>query len=210
VNERSPSAAGRPAFRQVRASFTATTIRVYQAYSGAIADAALAAQTFRPPFKRSRMTWIKPSFNWMMYRAGWATKGGQERILGIDLTRAGFERALGLACLSEFDASLHGTQEEWERRKSSSPVRIQWDPERSVMLEPLPWRAIQVGLGGGAVDEYVDEWITAIEDLTSLAHRVYSAVKDGDRAAAQALVPIELPYPMPAELARQIGCDRAE
>jgi hypothetical protein len=37
------------------------------------------------------MTWIKPSFLWMMYRCGWATKPGQERVLAIQITREGFE-----------------------------------------------------------------------------------------------------------------------
>jgi hypothetical protein len=27
-----------------------------------------------PPFKVDRMTWVKPSFLWMTYRSGWATK----------------------------------------------------------------------------------------------------------------------------------------
>lgn len=49
-------------YRQIRATFDATTIRVYQAYSHAIADAALTGGTFvSPPFTRQRMTWIKPS-----------------------------------------------------------------------------------------------------------------------------------------------------
>jgi hypothetical protein len=68
-------------YRQVRASFTDRSITVYQAYSPQIADAAVGAQTFVAPFKRERMTWIKPSFLWMMYRSGWATTPGQERIL---------------------------------------------------------------------------------------------------------------------------------
>jgi len=40
------------------------------------------------------MTWIKPSFLWMMYRSGWATKPGQEHILATQITRDGFEWAL--------------------------------------------------------------------------------------------------------------------
>lgn len=48
--------------KQIRAVYTDSTIRVYQAYGDAIADAALAAGTFVPPFKTERMTWIKPSF----------------------------------------------------------------------------------------------------------------------------------------------------
>jgi hypothetical protein len=66
---------------QVRAVFTEKTITVYHAYPAGIAVPALKASTFVAPFKRTRMTWIKPSFLWMMYRSGWATKTDQERIL---------------------------------------------------------------------------------------------------------------------------------
>ncbi|WP_222719781.1 DUF4291 family protein [Actinokineospora xionganensis] len=78
--------------RQIRAKSVADTITVYQAYSPAIADAALAAGTVVPPFKRERMTWIKPSFLRMMYRCGWATKPDQERVLAIRMGRAGSSR----------------------------------------------------------------------------------------------------------------------
>ncbi|XVQ86939.1 DUF4291 family protein [Microbispora siamensis] len=60
----------------------------YQAYDPATAAPAVAARRFVPPFKRERMTWIKPSFLWMMYRCGWATKPGQTRVLAIDIMRA--------------------------------------------------------------------------------------------------------------------------
>ena len=46
--------------RLVRAACTAVTITVYQAYSPHIAEAAIRAGTFVPPFSRDRMTWIKP------------------------------------------------------------------------------------------------------------------------------------------------------
>src|SRR5688500_16741779 len=92
-------------YRQIRASFTDTTIRVYQAFSDAIAEPALAAGTFRPPFKLERMTWIKPSFLWMMYRAGWGYKdAGQSRILAVDMLRSGFDWALQHAALSTHGA----------------------------------------------------------------------------------------------------------
>lgn len=61
--------------REVRAYFTPAAVRVYQAYSDPIADGALARQTFlSPSFSMTRMTWIKPSFLWMMYRSGWGLK----------------------------------------------------------------------------------------------------------------------------------------
>ncbi len=81
-----------------------------------------------------RMTWIKPSFCWMMYRCGWTTKPGQERVLAIRVTRAGFEWALAHSCLSHYQNPPHGSREEWEARRSASPVRVQWDPERDTAM----------------------------------------------------------------------------
>ena len=124
------------------------------------------------PFKRDRMTWIKPSFLWMMYRCGWATKPGQERVLAIDITRDGFEWALARACLSHYDRGLHGDAAAWSRQLKASPVRVQWDPERALRLHALPYRSLQVGLSGEAVDRYVDEWIVAVEDITPTVERV--------------------------------------
>ena len=192
--------------REVRAAFTETTVRVYQAYSPAIADKAVAAQRFVPPFSRERMTWIKPSFTWMMYRSGWAEKPGQERILAIEILRSGFEWALAHACLSHFDKSVHTTAEEWKTALKQIPVRIQWDPERSLHLEPLAFRAIQIGLEGQAVNAYVDQWIQRIDDITELAKAVRRTVAEKGPEAAAELVPRELPYPLPAEIARHLGC----
>src|SRR6266516_3674929 len=120
--------------RQVRAVFDTETITVYQAYGPELAGRALAAGTFVAPFSRGRMTWIKPSFLWMMYRCGWATKPGQERVLAIDITREGFEWALLRACLSHYDRDLHTDEATWSRQLKISPVRVQWDPERSLRL----------------------------------------------------------------------------
>ncbi len=58
------------ATRLVRAAYTAGTLIVYRAYAPQIADAAVRAGGFVPPFSRGRMTWIKPSFGWMMHRSG--------------------------------------------------------------------------------------------------------------------------------------------
>jgi hypothetical protein len=183
--------------KQIRAIYDDQTIRVYQAYSHPIADAALAKGTFTsPPFKMDRMTWIKPSFLWMMYRAGWGHKDeGQNRILAIDITRDGFEWALQHSCASRSEADM--SKEDWEQLKARSPVRIQWDPERNLHLQPLAHRAIQIGVSGAAVPLYVNEWIRRITDVTPLAHRIGSLVADGKLDEAQALLPLERAYPAP-------------
>lgn len=97
----------RPPVRQIRASFNETTIRVYQAYSATIAVPAVDKGEFGIGFKRTRMTWIKPSFLWMMYRCGWSDKDArQSHVLAIDITRTGFEWALCNSCLAHDTASF--------------------------------------------------------------------------------------------------------
>ena len=72
-------------------------------------------------------------------------------------------------------------------------------------LDPLPWRSLQVGLSGTAVDRYVDEWVTDLTDVTDVARRVRAAVLAGDREAAVAALPVERPYPLPAEVGARVG-----
>ena len=191
--------------REVRAVFDADTVVVYQAYSPAIAGPALAAGRFVPPFRLDRFTWVKPSFLWMMYRSGWATKPGQERVLAITVTRDGFEWALANSSLSHYDPTVYASHEEWAERKNRMPVRIQWDPERSLLLEPLDHRTIQIGLGGKAALHYVNDWTMAITDVTDLAHEIHRLVELGDIAGASEKVPTEGTYPLPADLKAIIG-----
>ena len=181
--------------RQIRALFDDTTIRVYQAYSDVIADSAMTRGTLvSPPFKMERMTWIKPSFLWMMYRSGWGLKdAGQNRILAFDISRSGLEWALANACASH---PPHGkSTQDWEALKDRSPVRIQWDPERDLHHNALDHRAIQIGLSGEAVRRYVHEWIQRVTDVTPLVHAIHALVRAGDLAAATAMLPPERLYP---------------
>ncbi|GJF27917.1 hypothetical protein KNE206_06170 [Kitasatospora sp. NE20-6] len=194
-----------PGLRQVRASHDGRSLVVFQAYPPAIADAALAAGTFVAPFDRHRMTWIKPSFRWMMYRSGWASEPGQERVLAVRISRAGFEQALAQSCPSHWDRDLHASAAEWRAALAAGPVRVQWDPERSTRLGALPHRALQLGLSRGAVADYADRWILGITDVTALAHDARDLVRSGRPDLADALVPVEAPYPLPPALAARIG-----
>lgn len=179
---------------QIRAVYNEHTIRIYQAYGNQIADTALDGGTFvSPPFSMTRMTWIKPSFLWMMYRAGWGYKDAEQcRILAIDITREGFEWALAHSCPSRPDPSM--CKEEWAKLKAKSPVRLQWDPERDLHLHPLSHRAIQIGIGGEAVPLYVEQWIQKITDITDLAHTIHDLVERGQFDFAKKMLPIERAY----------------
>ena len=180
--------------RQIRATHNEQTIRVYQAYGDTIANSALATGTFCPPlFRMNRMTWIKPSFLWMMYRSGWGYKDiNQSRILAIDIIHDGFRWAIEHSCPSHPNPRMK--PEDWEQLKAASPVRIQWDPERDLNMNPLPYRTIQVGLGAEAARLYTEEWIKRITDVTLLAKEIFSLRNAGREYEARRLLPIETPY----------------
>ncbi|MER7912838.1 MULTISPECIES: DUF4291 domain-containing protein [unclassified Streptomyces] len=183
-----------PKYR-IRALHTDRTITVYQAYRPGIGLPAAREGRFPAVWKRERMTWIKPSFLWMMYRSGWGTKEGQETVLAVEITREGFEWALRNACLSHYAHGFHPDRDAWKRELGRSPARVQWDPERDPRLNPLPYRSLQLGLAGEASRRYADEWTVSITDVTPLAHRVHDLVRSGDLDGARALLPREEPYP---------------
>jgi hypothetical protein len=151
------------------------------------------------------MTWIKPSFLWMMYRSGWGTKPGQTRVLAIDMTREGFEWALEHACLSHYEPGTYASKASWEALKAEASVRIQWDPERDASLRQLEHRAIQIGLSGKAVKLYVTDWIVGIIDISEQCQEIHELQKTGKSFAAAALLPREHPYTISDELKKIIG-----
>ncbi|MEV4573969.1 DUF4291 family protein [Nonomuraea jabiensis] len=111
---------------QIRADYDADTIVVYQAYAPAIADAALRAGRFVAPFSFHRMTWIKPSFLWLMHRSNWTRKPGQERVLAVRMTRQGWEEALSQAVLTTADpaAGSQGRGIGTDRARRQGPAAV--------------------------------------------------------------------------------------
>ncbi|GAA3077100.1 DUF4291 domain-containing protein [Streptomyces olivoverticillatus] len=180
---------------RIRALHSASTVTVYQAYTPAIGLPAARDGRFPGMWKRDRMTWIKPSFLWMMYRCGWGAKEGQETVLAVEISREGFEWALRHACLSHYDPAVHPDQQTWKQQLKEAPARVQWDPERDLQLQPLPYRSLQLGLTGEAARKYADEWTTGITDVTGLAHEVHALVRAGKLEEAARLLPEERPYP---------------
>lgn len=184
--------------RQIYAKYDDETITVYQAYSECIAVPAVQEGRFVMPFSMDRMTWIKPSFCWMMYRSGWAMKSGQEHVLAIRIKRSRFEWALRHACLSHFSSETYLSRDEWRARKRQSEVRVQWDPERDIHLNRLERRAIQVGLSGRAVELYVNDWIVEIENISDFVHEIAESRNES-------ALPVERLYPLDADVLHIIG-----
>jgi hypothetical protein len=193
---------------EIRADYDGETIVVYQAYRPAIGDPAVAAQRFVAPFSLNRMTWIKPSFLWMMHRSGWAAKPGQESVLAIRITRAGWEEALSNAVLTTPEPRVYDSHQQWREAFSRAIVRVQWDPEYSMLDAKLDHRSIQVGLSRQIIARYVNDWTVEIRDVSALAHQMSALMSNGDIERAKTLLPHEKPYPLDEALAKTVGATR--
>ncbi|GAA4509379.1 DUF4291 domain-containing protein [Actinoallomurus oryzae] len=193
--------------REIRADYDRTSIVVYQAYGPHIGRPAVEQGSFVPPFSRTRMTWIKPSFLWLMERSGWARKAGQEMVLAVRISREGWEEALSEAVPTHADRRVYRDGDEWRAEFRRARVHVQWDPERTLRGRSLDARSIQVGLSRHVIDRYADEWTLDIRDLTPTVRRIRRLLDDGDTRRASALLPRERVYPLPPELARRIGAD---
>ncbi len=183
------------AYRQIRAEYDRTSIVVYQAFNDAISDAAIDAQTFVAPFSLNRMTWIKPSFLWLMERSGWATKSDQTRILAVRVTRSGWDEFLSQAVLTSFEPGIDQSVDNWRSRFDAARVHVQWDPERSIRGRKLEHRTIQVGISRHVIADFVSS-IQRIEDMTALADKLRRMRLAGKHSAARQLLPAEREYPV--------------
>ena len=151
---------------------------VYQAFRPEIADYAITNQKFGGThYSFSRMTWIKPNFLWMMYRAGWATKLGQERILAIRMTKSGFTEFLNEGVYSSFQKDKYENHEHWKNELGNSQVRIQWDPDHDPHGNKLSRRAIQIGIKGEQVARFNEEYIEEITDISDFVQQQYQILR---------------------------------
>lgn len=212
-------------FRQVRADYDDETITVYQAYNRAIASAAVAKQKLNasPEFLTTRMTWIKPSWAWMLYRAGYSYKDpGQERILALKMKHDTFINLLDRAVLTTHDKGVtmanmegksppalsDGTSDNTSSiagAGKSSDVKVQWDPERTIRLHKLEYRSIQIGIPKALSSDWVENMIVKIEDVTDKARRLKQLLDDkpdvtDEELIQLGLVPTEKPFELPERL----------
>jgi hypothetical protein len=233
-------------YRQIRAHYDDETITVYQAYNRAIAAAAVKDQKLHasPLFKPTRMTWIKPSWAWMLYRAGYSYKDpGQERILALRMRHVDFLGLLQRAVLtSGHGGAKAGPELEPEtpqaapqesdatnpppadsdketkpgRRKHRDPaagkspdVKVQWDPERTVRLDKLEYRSLQVGIPAALSSEWTEKWIVSIEDVTDRARELKRVLDEEPDVSdmelvKRGLVPVERPFDVSEELQERL------
>ncbi|EAY30101.1 DUF4291 domain-containing protein [Microscilla marina] len=145
----------------------AENLIVYQAFNPSIAKYAVTHQQFGgSQYSFSRMSWIKPNFLWMMYRAGWASKPNQERILAIEISKQNFELILEEAIHSSYVAEVYGSRADWQAKLKASNVVMQWDPDHAPNGDKLQRRAVQLGLRNELLKNFGTHWAVSIQDIT--------------------------------------------
>ena len=159
----------------------------------------------------------------MLYRAGYSYKDPrQNHILALTMTHEAFKGLLRRAVLSHGPgAEIHNARKMTEngdggesvRRPKPTEVRVQWDPERTVKLEKLQYRSIQIGIPGDLVPEWV-EGIVKIEDVTDRARDLKGVLDEEDDIGledliSRGLVPLERVFEVDDELRQllEMGSD---
>lgn len=190
---------------EIRALYNDKSIAVYSAFSDSIADVAIQNQKLLPPFTYSRMTWIKPSFLWMMYRSDWGNRAAMNRILRIWINRKDWDSALKEAILTTPESHVYKSHKDWRVRLEKARIRVQWDPERDIENKRLEFKSVQVGVTEKLSEVYAKKWISKIEDVTSLTHEIHNLVIRKNISEAKKLLPPEIKYPVNKEIMESLG-----
>ncbi|HAS41638.1 MAG TPA: DUF4291 domain-containing protein [Microscillaceae bacterium] len=192
--------------KQVYAAYDDEGLYIYQAFKPKTVANAVAKGTFGAGFNTNRLTWIKPSFAWVLQRTQYATKHRMNAIARIKLSHEGWLHILSQSVPTQFDANRYENEEVWQQALEAAVVIHQWDPERSLTGKKLDRAAIQVGMRSEELSlQYVNEWILGIEDVTDLAHEIGAVARDRDPVLPE--VPEEKVYPVSEELQQLLGCD---
>lgn len=192
-----------PPGKWILASYDDESIVVYQAYNAQIAEFACQNNRFAgcPGYNQTRMTWIKPSFLWMMYRSKWATRSNQQHVLAICLRRSAFDRYLAQAVHTQHQDSADDDDDDEKVSTNLSrqgKIRLQWDPDyHPDGTTVYGRRAIQLGLR--KVESFLDgRDILRIVDVTPFVQDQYQNAVLRKKQFDRLRMPIERMY-VPAD-----------
>ena len=90
-------------------------------------------------------------------------------------------------------------------------MRVQWDPERKYELDVLPYRSIQIGIGGATSKIWAEKYIESIEDMTGRADKLKKILETprigAEELVKMALIPEEKPYEISEKLREALKMD---
>jgi hypothetical protein len=175
------------------AQFDTDWIIVYQAFKESIARYAVDHQKFGgPDYEFNRMTWLKPSFLWMMHYSEWGRKANQENVLAIKMKKAGFDEILDYAVMSTFYKEIYGSNKSWQEKLSKSDIQWQWEPYHDLFGNRTERKAAKIGIKGEVQRRFNEEWILEIENITSFVQMQQQLIDSGKLEMIQ--IPHERAY----------------
>ena len=181
-------------------------IFIYQAFKPKIVKVAVELGTFGKGFGLDRITWIKPSLCWVLRRSNYGTKNRMQAIARIKISHKAFLEILNQSIETHWNEALFPNQDNWQKRINKSDVIHQWDPERDIVGKRLNRQAIQIGIRGEVIRNYVSEFIIGVEDISDLVHEIGRVRKTG--AKKYPTIPEEKEYQIPDDLFVSLGCQR--
>ena len=128
--------------------------------------------------------------------------GASEEADRLAARAAGQDTGVAMLALTAWVLCILGQIDEAVSRMGAALEREQPDAIELPFEQPVR--------SGEAVLRYVDEWIVAVTDVTAQARTIHARLVAGDETGAADLLPVEAPYPLPAEVAAVIGATPAE
>ncbi len=189
--------------RKIYADFDGDGVYIYQAFKPEIVKEAVAKGTFGKGFGLDRITWIKPSFGWMLYRSEYASKYRMEAIAKIKIAHQSWLEILSQSIETSWNPEIYQEEWQWQDALNQSEVIHQWDPERDLAGKKTGRSAIQIGIRGEIIKKYVAEYITTVQDVTDLAKTIGKFVK-GNKIDFEG-GPEEKEYPLDNDLFVKLG-----
>lgn len=190
--------------RKIYANYDEEGVYVYQAFKPDIVKVAVEKGTFGKGFGLDRITWIKPSFAWILRRSEYATKHRMEGIAKIKISHSSFLDILEQSIETQWNSSVYPQEDDWQKYLNQSDVIHQWDPERDLAGRRLERQAIQIGIRGEVIKKYVSDYVMGVQDVTILSQQIGALAKK--RMDINIEVPEEKEYPISAELYHKLGC----
>ncbi len=192
--------------RLIYADFDEEGIYVYQAFKPKIVKVAVELGTFGKGFGLDRITWIKPSFCWLLRRSNYGTKNRMQAIAKIKLSHQAFREILNQSVETHWNKDVFLEEDDWSKKLHNSDVIHQWDPERDLVGKRLDRQAIQIGIRGAVIKKYVSDYIIGVEDVSDLAHEIGRITKSRGTNFPQ--IPMEKEYVISESLFEKLGCER--
>ncbi|MCB9685139.1 MAG: DUF4291 family protein [Alphaproteobacteria bacterium] len=141
----------------------------FQAHGEEVADDLLAHGMGSPHCRAWRLdltTRLRLSLPALLARTDWGRLAGRERILGVRMSRAGFDAMLRSSVLAENVPSVYASAAAFRLATRYAGVLVTWHGEVDPNGDPLPWQTPRFSLRDQALHAFTHDWVIGVMDLT--------------------------------------------